>query len=307
MDTAATAAVADADRASIDAFLERVWSEDGLAALTLAAYRSDLEGYARWLAARDVRLLDADREDIFRYLAARGAAGIKARSNARLLSALRRYYAQRTRAEPDFVDPTLLLDPPRLPRGLPKALSEREIEALLAAPDVATPLGLRDRTLLELMYAAGLRVSELVGLPLAALNLRQGVLRVTGKGGKDRLVPVGEVAQDWIERYLATARPELAHGGQPAALLLTRRGSGMTRQMAWTLIKRHALTAGIPATRISPHVLRHSFATHLLNHGADLRALQMLLGHRTLSTTQIYTLVAREGLKRLHAAHHPRG
>jgi len=305
MDTAAV--IADADRASIDAFLERVWSEDGLAALTLAAYRSDLEGYARWLAARDVRLLDADREDIFRYLAARGAAGIKARSNARLLSALRRYYAQRTRAEPDFVDPTLLLDPPRLPRGLPKALSEREIEALLAAPDVATPLGLRDRTLLELMYAAGLRVSELVGLPLAALNLRQGVLRVTGKGGKDRLVPVGEVAQDWIERYLATARPALAHGGQPEALLLTRRGSGMTRQMAWTLIKRHALTAGIPATRISPHVLRHSFATHLLNHGADLRALQMLLGHRTLSTTQIYTLVAREGLKRLHAAHHPRG
>jgi len=305
MDTAAV--IADADRASIDAFLERVWSEDGLAALTLAAYRSDLEGYARWLAARDVRLLDADREDIFRYLAARGATGIKARSNARLLSALRRYYAQRTRAEPDFVDPTLLLDPPRLPRGLPKALSEREIEALLAAPDVTTPLGLRDRCLLELMYAAGLRVSELVGLPLAALNLRQGVLRVTGKGGKDRLVPVGEVAQDWIERYLATARPTLAHGGQPAALLLTRRGSGMTRQMAWTLIKRHALTAGIPATRISPHVLRHSFATHLLNHGADLRALQMLLGHRTLSTTQIYTLVAREGLKRLHAAHHPRG
>ena len=302
-----TTVIATADRASIDAFLERAWSEDGLAALTLAAYRNDLESYARWLAARDMRLLDAGREDIFRYLAARGAAGIKARSNARLLSALRRYYAQRTRSEPAFVDPTLLLDPPRLPRGLPKALSEREIEALLAAPDVATPLGLRDRCLLELMYAAGLRVSELVGLPLAALNLRQGVLRVTGKGGKDRLVPVGEVAQDWIERYLASARPLLARGGQPAALLLTRRGSGMTRQMAWTLIKRHARTAGIPASRISPHVLRHSFATHLLNHGADLRALQMLLGHRTLSTTQIYTLVAREGLKRLHAAHHPRG
>ena len=305
MDTAAV--IADTDRASIDAFLERVWSEDGLAALTLAAYRSDLEGYARWLAARDVRLLDAGREDIFRYLAARGAAGIKARSNARLLSALRRYYAQRTRAEPDFVDPTLLLDPPRLPRGLPKALSEREIEALLAAPDVATPLGLRDRCLLELMYAAGLRVSELVGLPLAALNLRQGVLRVTGKGGKDRLVPVGEVAQDWIERYLATARPALARGGQPAALLLTRRGSGMTRQMAWTLIKRHALIAGIPASRISPHVLRHSFATHLLNHGADLRAVQLLLGHADISTTTIYTHVARERLKLLHAQHHPRG
>ena len=305
MDT--TAVIAEADRASIDAFLERAWSEDGLAELTLAAYRGDLEGYARWLAARGQRLLDAGREDIFRYLAARGAAGIKARSNARLLSALRRYYAQRTRAEPTLVDPTLLLDPPRLPRGLPKALSEREIEALLAAPDVATPLGLRDRTLLELMYAAGLRVSELVGLPLAALNLRQGVLRVTGKGGKDRLVPVGEVAQDWIERYLATARPALARGGQPEALLLTRRGAGMTRQMAWTLIKRHAQTAGIPAARISPHVLRHSFATHLLNRGADLRALQMLLGHRTLSTTQIYTLVAREGLKRLHAVHHPRG
>ena len=302
-----TTVIAEADRASIDSFLERAWSEDGLAALTLAAYRNDLEGYARWLAARDMRLLDAGREDIFRYLAVRVAAGIKARSNARLLSALRRYYAQRTRNEPALVDPTLLLDLPRLPRGLPKALSEREIEALLAAPDVATPLGLRDRCLLELMYAAGLRVSEMVGLPLAALNLRQGVLRVTGKGGKDRLVPVGEVAQDWIERYLAGARPTLARGRQPEALLLTRRGVGMTRQMAWTLIKRHAQTAGIPASRISPHVLRHSFATHLLNHGADLRALQMLLGHRTLSTTQIYTLVAREGLKRLHAAHHPRG
>jgi integrase/recombinase XerD len=296
--------LAEADRASIAAFAERVWSEDGLADRTLQAYRQDLEGLARWLAARGRSLRTARREDLSAYHGERPAA---VRSMARRQSAFRRYYAYLARSEPGFEDPTLLIERPRTPRSLPKALAEREIEGLLEAPDLGTPLGLRDRAMLELMYASGLRVSELVELPLAALNPRQGVLRVTGKGGKDRLVPVGEVALGHIEAYLAGARPVLARGRQPAALFLSRRGEGMTRQMFWTLVKRYALQAGIAARRISPHVLRHSFATHLLNHGADLRALQMLLGHSALSTTQIYTLVAKEGLKRLHARHHPRG
>jgi len=296
--------IADVDGRSIETFLERAWSEDGLAERTLEAYRRDLQALARWLQGRGRRLHDARREDISAYHAAHGGA---VRSMARRQSAFRRYYAFVVRDEPRFVDPTLRVERPKIPRSLPKALAEREIERLLAAPDVGTALGLRDRAMLELMYASGLRVSELVGMPLAALNPRQGVLRVTGKGGKDRLVPVGEVALQWINGYLLGARPQLARGRQPAALFLSRRGTAMTRQMFWTLVKRHALAVGIPAARISPHVLRHSFATHLLNHGADLRALQMLLGHSSLSTTQIYTLVAREGLKRLHAQHHPRG
>jgi integrase/recombinase XerD len=301
--------IADADRRSIAAFLERVWSEDGLADRTLEAYRRDLEALARWLTGRDRTLRSAQREDVSAYhgRAASGAQPVAIRSIARRQSAFRRYYAFLARNEPGFVDPTLLIERPRMPRSLPKALAEREIAGLLDAPDVATTLGLRNRAMLELMYASGLRVSELVELPLAALNTRQGVLRVTGKGGKDRLVPVGEVALEYINTYLASARPELAKGRQPMALFLSRRGEGMTRQMFWTLVKRYALTVGINAKRISPHVLRHSFATHLLNHGADLRALQMLLGHSSLSTTQIYTLVAKEGLKRLHAQHHPRG
>lgn len=299
--------IADSDRAAIDAFLERIWSQDGLADLTLSAYRGDLGRCAAWLAKHGATLVNATREHLSRYLAERGGAGIRARSNARLLTVLRRFYADRVRAHHDSEDPTLLLDAPKLPRGLPKALSEREIEALLNAPNVDKPLGLRDRAMLELMYASGLRVSELTTLPLAALNLRQGVLRVTGKGGKDRLVPVGETALDWITRYLDDARPALAKHRLPAALFLSNRGAGMTRQMAWMTVKKHALAAGIPTKKISPHVLRHSFATHLLNHGADLRALQMLLGHSTLSTTQIYTLIAKEGLKRMHAEHHPRG
>jgi integrase/recombinase XerD len=296
--------MADADRAGIDAFLERAWAEDGLADRTLEAYRRDLQALARWLATRGHSLRDARREDLSRYFGEHGGA---ARSMARRQTALRRYYAHVLRDDPHFEDPTLLLQRPKLPRGLPKALAERDIEALLQAPDTATPLGLRDRAMLELMYACGLRVSELVDLPLAGLNSRQGVLRVDGKGGKERLVPVGEEALNWIERYLATARPALARGRQPLALFLSNRGAAMSRQMFWGLVKRHASGAGIAPKRISPHVLRHSFATHLLNHGADLRALQMLLGHSALSTTQIYTLVAREGLKRLHAQHHPRG
>ena len=301
--------IAEADRSSIAAFLERVWSEDGLAERTLEAYRRDLEALAAWLARRDRTLRTAQRADISGFHGRRELGGkpVAIRSMARRQSAFRRYYAFVARDEPGFADPTLLIERPRMPRSLPKALAEREIEALLNAPDTATTLGLRNRAMLELMYASGLRVSELVELPLTALNTRQGVLRVTGKGGKDRLVPVGEVALDFINTYLATVRPELAKGRQPAALFLSRRGEGMTRQMFWTLVKRYALAVGIHAQRVSPHVLRHSFATHLLNHGADLRALQMLLGHSSLSTTQIYTLVAKEGLKRLHAQHHPRG
>jgi len=301
--------IAEADRHSIAAFLERVWSEDGLADRTLEAYRRDLEALAVWLATRQRTLRTAQREDIsgFHGRASGSAPPVAIRSIARRQSAFRRYYAFLARNEPGFADPTLLIERPRMPRSLPKALAEREIVGLLNAPDVTTVLGQRDRAMLELMYASGLRVSELVELPLAALNTRQGVLRVTGKGGKDRLVPVGEVALEYINTYLAGARPELAKGRQPLALFLSRRGEGMTRQMFWTLVKRYALQVGINAKRISPHVLRHSFATHLLNHGADLRALQMLLGHSSLSTTQIYTLVAKEGLKRLHAQHHPRG
>ena len=296
--------IAEADRLSIDAFIERVWSEDGLAERTLDAYRRDLEALARWLAPQGLSLRTARRQHLSAY---HGSQPVAVRSLARRQSAFRRYYGFLARSESGFDDPTLLIERPKTPRSLPKALAEREIEGLLDAPDVGTTLGLRDRAMFELMYASGLRVSELVELPLAALNLRQGVVRVTGKGGKDRLVPLGEVAAERIEAYLATARPLLAKGRQPRALFLSNRGEGMTRQMFWTLVKRHALAAGIVAKRISPHVLRHSFATHLLNHGADLRALQMLLGHSALSTTQIYTLVAKEGLKRLHAQHHPRG
>ncbi len=296
--------IAQADADSIDAFLDAVWAEDGLSRATLEAYRRDLELLARWLAARGGSLRDAEREQLSAFHAACGGA---IRTLARRQSAFRRYYGWRTRRQPGQADPTRLIERPRLPRTLPKALAEGEVERLLAAPDTATPLGLRDRAMLELMYACGLRVSELVELPLAACNVRQGVLRITGKGGKDRLVPVGEVALEWLGAYLDRARPVLAGGRQPAALFLSRRGEGMSRQMFWTLVKRYALVAGIAPARLSPHVLRHSFATHLLNHGADLRALQLLLGHSSLSTTQIYTLVAREGLKRLHARHHPRG
>jgi integrase/recombinase XerD len=301
--------IAEADRRSIAAFLERVWSEDGLADRTLEAYRRDLEALALWLASRGRQLQSAQREDISAYhgRAGTGAQPAAVRSIARRQSAFRRYYAFLARDQTGFVDPTLLIERPKMPRSLPKALAEREIVGLLDAPDTSTMLGQRDRAMLELMYASGLRVSELVELPLAALNPRQGVLRITGKGGKDRLVPVGEVALEFINTYLASIRPLLAKGRQPIALFLSVRGEGMSRQMFWTLVKRYALKVGINEKRISPHVLRHSFATHLLNHGADLRALQMLLGHSSLSTTQIYTLVAKEGLKRLHAQHHPRG
>lgn len=295
------------DRAAIDDFLERAWSESGLAQNSLAGYRRDLEGFSRWCARAGTPLQKATRAQLHDYLGERLHGGYSGRSNARLLSTLRHFYRMLQRLGAIEVDPTLLLDTPKLGRPLPKALSEAQVEALIRAPDVDTPLGLRDRAMFELIYATGLRVSELVGLRADQVNLRQGVLRVTGKGDKERLVPLGEEAQHWLERYYAQARPGFVAGAVVDAVFVTARKSGMTRQMFWSMVKRHALKAGIDAKRISPHVLRHCFATHLLNHGADLRALQMLLGHSSLSTTQIYTLVAREGLKRLHAQHHPRG
>jgi integrase/recombinase XerD len=252
----------------------------------------------------------AARSDLFDYLAMRSDAGYKPRSNARLLSTLHAFYAHAVRLRLRSDDPCALLQPPHLPRLLPKALSEAQVSALLETPDAGTPAGLRDRAMLELMYACGLRVSELVDLPATAPNLRQGVLRVTGKGGKDRLVPLGEESQHWLQRYLRESRPALLAGLRDAAvaqsLFVDAKGQAPTRQSFWTLVKRHAGAAGIDPARVSPHGLRHSFATHLLNRGADLRALQMLLGHASLSTTQIYTLVAREHLKSLHARHHPR-
>jgi integrase/recombinase XerD len=295
------------DALQIARFLERIWAESGLSRSTLDSYRRDLEGLARWLQGNNANLLTATRQSLFAYLAERSAHAYAARSNARLLSALRAFYSLQLRQGAIAGDPTALLDPPKLSRSLPKALAESEISALMNAPDLQQPNGLRDRAMIELMYASGLRVSELVNLPTTAVNLRQGVLRVMGKGSKERLVPLGEEAQHWLERYLAEARPRLAGKRSLAPLFLTRSGEAMSRQQFWTVVKTLAVRAGIDRDKISPHGLRHSFATHLLNHGADLRALQMLLGHSSLSTTQIYTLVAREGLKRLHQKHHPRG
>ena len=303
----------DADALAIERFIDAIWAERGLAVASLAAYRSDLQGLARWagqrtsMATATRRLTDVDRQTLFDYLAMRTSAGYTARSNARLLSSLRAFHAYAVRRGDRQDDPTALLQPPSLPRSLPKALSEAQVEALLAAPDIASVEGLRDRAMLELMYACGLRVSELVELPATALNLRQGVLRVRGKGGKERLVPLGEESQHWLQRYLAESRPALlVRKGDAAVLFIDAKGQALSRQAFWRLVKRSAQVAGIDPARISPHGLRHSFATHLLNHGADLRALQMLLGHSSLSTTQIYTLVAREHLRSVHAKHHPR-
>jgi integrase/recombinase XerD len=297
----------DEDSELIARFLERLWAEQGLARQSLDAYRRDLDGLARWLRTQGTSLPAAQREHLFGYLAERSRQQYAPRSNARLLSAVRAFYAQHVRLGEIKADPSALLDPPRLGRSLPKALSESETEALMRCDDGDSPEQVRDRAMIELMYAAGLRVSELVNLPAVAVNLRQGVLRVMGKGSKERLVPMGEEAQHWLERYLAQARPTLAGKRSLAPLFLAKRGEALTRQQFWSIVKKRAALAGVEPTKVSPHGLRHSFATHLLNHGADLRALQMLLGHASLSTTQIYTLVAREGLKKLHQQHHPRG
>jgi integrase/recombinase XerD len=291
----------------IDRHLDASWAETGMSPATREAYRRDLGGFARW-SGREGALMAAGGAELSAFMAWRARAGYSPRSTARLLSALRGFYAWCIRQRLRGDDPTTLLGTPHLPRLLPKALTESQVAALLAAPDVATPEGLRDRAMLELMYATGLRVSELVGLPAQAVNLRQGALRVTGKGSRERLVPMGEEAQHWLERYVAQARAVLAgRAATPATLFVARGGVPLTRQQFWSTVKHAAALAGIDPDRISPHGLRHSFATHLLNHGADLRALQMLLGHGSLSTTQIYTLVAKEKLKQLHRMHHPRG
>ncbi|TCJ16255.1 site-specific tyrosine recombinase XerD [Parasulfuritortus cantonensis] len=291
----------------LDAFCDALWLEDGLSPRSLESYRRDLSQFAAWLAKAGRRLGAADAGDVQQFLADRTLRqGVAARSLARQLSALKRYYRWLLRQGLRADDPTVNIEAPRLPRPLPKSLTEADVEALLEAPEVAEPLGLRDRAMLELLYACGLRVSELVGLPVAALGLREGVVRVMGKGAKERLVPMGEPALVWLERYLAEARPALLVGRPSDALFVTARAAAMTRQAFWYAIKRYARQAGIVAP-LSPHTLRHAFATHLLNHGADLRVVQMLLGHTDISTTQIYTHVARERLKNLHRLHHPRG
>lgn len=293
--------------ALIDRFCDQLWLEDGLADLTLAAYRRDLKAFATWLEKERSQGLDAAISgDIEAYLAWRFARRSQPRSAARYSSALKRFYRYLLRENLIASDPTLNLDRPKLPRALPKTLTETDVERLLDSADADTLLGLRDRAMLETLYATGLRVSELVGLKLTALNLNDGVLRVTGKGNKDRLVPLGEEAVTWLRRYLTEARPQLLAKRLSDAVFVTARGGGMTRQAFWYLIKRRAHTAGI-VRPLSPHTLRHAFATHLLNHGADLRVVQLLLGHSDISTTQIYTHVARERLKQLHAQHHPRG
>lgn len=295
------------DQQTIEAFLDTLWMERGLRANTLSAYGSDLRGLARWLEQRERDLLGADRTDLQAYLADRVGAGLRMRSIRRLLTSLKRFYRHQVRTGRLHEDPSARIDTPKIGRPLPDSLSESQIEALLCSPDTDTARGLRDRAMLELMYACGLRVSELVQLSAAALNRSHGVLRITGKGGRERLIPVGQQALDWIERYLVESRPRLlVRKGPCDALFVTERGGAMTRQAFWHLVKRHARAVGIEQP-LSPHTLRHAFATHLLNHGADLRAVQMLLGHSDLSTTQIYTHVARARLQEVHGAHHPRG
>ncbi len=295
------------DLALIDRFLDNLWVERGVSDNTLSAYGSDLRGLAESLTALSGRRLrDARREDLLTYLAKRVQEGTRPRTTARMLSSLRRFYRYLLREGRIAEDPTALIEAPKLGRSLPKSLTESDVEALLAAPAFEEALGLRDRAMLELLYACGLRVSELVGLKLGEVSLNQGVVRIFGKGGKERLVPMGEESLEWLERYLRHGRLELLGEHRSEAMFVTRRGDAMTRQAFWYLIKRYALVAGIDKP-LSPHTLRHAFATHLLNHGADLRVLQMLLGHSDLSTTQIYTHVARERLKSMHARHHPRG
>ena len=290
----------------IESFIDALWMEEGLSANTLDAYRTDLIGLAVWLTLRGGELLLAERDDLQSYLAHRAEAGAKPRSTARMVSALRHFYRYMLRQGRLTADPTAQLDSPKLGRFLPDTLTEADVEMLLATPDPAETLGLRDRAMMEVLYACGLRVTELVSLGLEQVNPRMGCLRIMGKGGKERLVPLGEHALDWLEDYLHRARPELVGGRPSNDLFVTARGAAMTRQAFWYRIKHHARQAGIRKP-LSPHTLRHAFATHLVNHGADLRVVQLLLGHSDLSTTQIYTHVARERLKALHAAHHPRG
>ena len=299
--------MATAADALLDEFADTLWLEDGLSRNTIESYRGDLAAFAAWLAKNGRKdLVSADASDIQQYLGHRFARKTRASSAARLLSSLKRFYRYLVRGGRASVDPTLRIDAPKIPRGLPKSLTENDVENLLAAPDVSTALGLRDRAMLEMLYASGLRVSELVTLRAAQVSQDMGVVRVMGKGSKERLVPLGEDALAWLARYLADARGALLSGRASDALFVTARGGAMTRQAFWYLIKRYCLRAELGQT-VSPHTLRHAFATHLLNHGADLRVVQLLLGHSDISTTQIYTHVARERLKQLHQKHHPRG
>lgn len=295
-----------AEQQAIERFTDALWMERGLSDNTLAAYRNDLGGLAGWLVRQDRGLLTARREDLLAYLSQRVADGARPRTTARLLSSVRRFYRYQVREGCLSDDPSVRIDAPRIGRPLPDSLSEQEVVELLDAPDPGALLGLRDRAMLELLYACGLRVSELVGLTHGQLNLNQGVVRLLGKGGKERLVPLGEEALDWLARYLQEGRPALATQQDDGHIFLSRRGTGMTRQAFWYRLREYAVKSGI-SKHLSPHTLRHAFATHLLNHGADLRVVQMLLGHSDLSTTQIYTHVARERLKDLHTKHHPRG
>ncbi len=293
----------DAHDPLVDRFLDNLWAEFGLSDNTLAAYRNDLLALKRFKGG-EMTFADLSEADLFAFLG--HVSRDSNRTAARRLSAIRRFYRFLLRERTIQVDPTLRVMSPKLGRTLPKSLSEADVDLLLNVPDIATSEGIRDRTMLELLYATGLRVSELVTIRIGQINLSQGVVRVIGKGGKERLVPMGEEAQRWLERFFRLARPDFIRGEDDQSVFLSNRGRGMTRQTFWHLIKRHARRAGLAST-LSPHTLRHAFATHLLNHGADLRVVQMLLGHSDISTTQIYTYVARERLKQLHATHHPRG
>ena len=292
----------------IDAFVDAMWLESGLSKNTLSAYRSDLKQFCVFLMTQptSVDLLQVTQAEVQKYLAFCLANGVKASSSSRILSTLRRFYRYQIRENQMHEDPCSHVLSPKLGRPLPKSLSEAHVEALLNAPDINKAIGMRDRAMLETLYATGLRVSELVELQVNEINLTVGVLRIVGKGGKERLVPVGEQASDWMSRYLNQARAELIKQKASDAVFVTNRGAGMTRQAFWHLIKKYAVVAGIESS-LSPHTLRHAFATHLLNHGADLRSIQMLLGHSDLSTTQIYTHVAKQRLQAMHAQHHPRG
>ncbi len=296
------------DAELLDEFSDALWLEDGLSRNTLENYRRDLNKFSNWLAKQQSGGLTSTTHANIQSFLAHLVTGQKAKatSTSRAISSLKRLFRYLLRQNKIGADPTLQIATPKLPRSLPKSLTEADVELLLDAPDVQTLLGMRDRTMLEVLYASGLRVSELVGLSVAQVSLDMGVTRVMGKGSKERLVPLGEEALDWVKRYLSEARPGLLAGKSSNALFVTHRGEGMTRQMFWYLIKKHARQGGLHKP-LSPHTLRHAFATHLLNHGADLRVVQMLLGHSDISTTQIYTHVARERLKALHATHHPRG
>lgn len=300
------ASASNSSEAIIDKFLDAIWMERGLSANTLGAYRADLVALRRWLVERDTSLVYATRSDLLAFIAFRTEKGAKPRSTARQLSSFRRFYRFLLREAVIKEDPTVKIEMPRIGRSLPQSLSEGEVESLLAAPDVSDPLGHRDRTMLEVLYATGLRVSELINLKQSEINLNQGVARIVGKGGRERLIPLGEEAQNWLRDFIAGPRSEILLERQTDYLFPTRRGDRMTRQAFWHIIKRYSKIADI-GSKMSPHTLRHAFATHLLNNGADLRVVQMLLGHSDLSTTQIYTHVARARMKDMHAQHHPRG